>query len=111
MGNHIDEKGALIVGAGGIGMGIAKQIRMRFPHKKIWLADINEVSVADSNIEYIYVDLSKGCIDSVRNLNIDMLVVASGIGRLSEFKTYSDVEIEKVFMINTVSVIKIINAY
>ena len=106
------EKSALIIGAGGLGCGIAESIKKRFPEKRIYLVDKKKPNLdCDSDYCFIQVDLAQDNFSEIYNLDIDMLIITAGIGRLSEFKTFNDTEIEKNFAINTISVIKIIRAY
>lgn len=106
-------RAALVVGCGGIGSHVAKAIALKYPGKKIYLADIVAPSIAEQmpEAEFISVDLFKDDVSAIASLDIDMLFISAGIGRLSGFETFNDTEIEKNFRINCISAIQLIRSY
>ncbi len=82
-----NNKSALIVGGGnGLGAEIAKFISKRY-NKHIIIADLS-ISTEIKNSTFIKLDLSYEDLSVVHNLDIDMLIITAGIGRLSKFETF-----------------------
>ena len=105
-----NNKSALIVGGGnGLGAEIAKFISKRY-NKHIIIADLS-ISTEIKNSTFIKLDLSYEDLSVVHNLDIDMLIITAGIGRLSKFETFSIKEIEKNFYVNTFPSLNLISAY
>ena len=112
MTNICNSKAALIVGAGGIGGSIIRELKVKYPSKKIIVADFKKPSfILDEKCDFIEIDLAKDDLSLIENLDIDTLIFSAGIGRLSKFETFSEHEIEKNFKINTLPFIKLIKNY
>lgn len=110
--NTKGNKAALVVGVGGLGRAIVANIRKTYPTKRLILADRNQPNeILDDNSEFIQIDIAKDDLSKLYGLEIDMLVYSAGIGRLSSFDTFTDVEIVKNFSINTLPAIRLIRAY
>ena len=105
-------KRALIVGGGnGIGLAMVQRL-LKENYQKIVVADISAPELQDTRVEYIKTDLT--FFDEsvfLDNKDVDTLIITAGLGRASEFKTFSGKEIEKNFRINSESVIKILNIF
>jgi glycerol-3-phosphate cytidylyltransferase len=105
-------KNALVVGgSNGLGSAIVRELQSQ-GCGKIYILDRIQPKLSGANIAYFPIDFSK---DDLHILNqfddIDTLIITVGIGRIASFDTFPDIEIQKTFQINTLSIIRIIRYF
>lgn len=105
-------KNAIVFG-GSNGIGLAVSLELAKISEKVVILDIvappKELS---SNFEYIKVDLAHFDISVLNKYtDVDIMFFSAGIGRIAEYETFNETEIEKTFQINSVSLAKILNFY
>lgn len=113
----MDKKKAVIVGgSNGIGLAISKQLIVKGYFAEI----LDRVPPADGVLDsktyaYTYCDLLDFEEDTYTKLasnpDVSVLVITAGIGRVCDFQYYHIAEIEKIFMIDAVSTIKILRLF
>ena len=105
-------KNALIVG-GSRGLGHALAIKLeKERYENIIILDKTAPETTIPKVKYYQFDIYKDNLNILDNFNdIDTLIITAGIGRLASFDTFNDIEIEKTFQINTISIIKIIRYF
>ncbi|WP_430934118.1 SDR family NAD(P)-dependent oxidoreductase [Saccharicrinis sp. 156] len=103
-------KALVIGGSNGIGLSIVKNLQ---GYDKIYIVDrqVPDVQLSD-NISYERFDLRTQDYSIFKKYNdVDSLIITSGIGRLALFEDVGDSEIEDLFYINTIAVIRIIKQF
>lgn len=105
-------KKALVIG-GSNGMGLAMvEVLLKNNYDRIIIADKATPSLENDNVEYLRLDLADCDYDSFDKLqDVDTLIITAGLGRLAEFSTFTEKEIEKNFKVNVISAICIIKKY
>lgn len=105
------KKALVIGGSNGIGLSLV-DILLGKGYDKIVIADRETPCINEKRIEYLKINLAD-CDYSVFDnyQDIDTLIITAGIGRLAEFETFTEKEIDLNFKINTVSTITIIKKY
>jgi cytidyltransferase-like protein len=105
------KKAMIVGGSNGLGYALVRELLSRNNYKIIILDRVAPPS-DDPRIEYNFIDLSLNELNVLDKYeDIDILIITAGIGRIAPFDTFSDIEIEKNFRINVISVIKIINYF
>lgn len=111
-------KKAVVVG-GSSGIGLAITLKLISDDYKVIIVDrenpdIQEKSVHE-NIEFIKMDLTqfdeKVFKELSDDLDISLLMITAGFGRVTEFENISLPEIENMFMVNSVAAIKIFSIF
>lgn len=111
------KKAVVIGGSNGIGLAIAIQLMQNGTH--VIIIDIVEPhDISDDwskQYTYIFCDLQfldETLFESIAaDLDIDMLVITAGLGKISDFKYFHTSEIEKCISINTTSVLKLVRIF
>lgn len=104
-------KSAIVIG-GSNGLGCAIVNNIKNDYDDILIVDIVEPLIKSKNIRYSYLDLSKTF--DVRELNLDnfdSLIITAGIGFVKRFCETTQEEIQKIFDVNCLSIIKILKSY
>jgi cytidyltransferase-like protein len=103
---------ALIVGgSNGLGAAFVRELQL-CGCKRICILDKIQPQSSGLSIRYFPIDLSKDNLQILDQFDdIDTLIITAGIGRLAPFDTFPDIEIQKTFQINTLSVIRIIRHF
>ncbi len=102
----------LVIVGGSNGLGFAILNKLHTQYNDCVVFDIKEPIEQYDNVTFKKCDLSKdisSCYEDVKSA--DTLVITAGIGVVKKFENTSIEEIEKLFKVNTVSVIKILRAY
>lgn len=101
----------IIGGSRGLGFTILKQIHSNYSFATI--VDVLEPIEQFDNTSYVKFDLSKDNVFGLKELiiNCDDLIITAGIGQVERFEDCSLAEIDKVFKVNTLSTIKILNLF
>jgi glycerol-3-phosphate cytidylyltransferase len=105
-------KKALIVGgSNGLGAAIVYELQSQ-GCERIYILDRIQPLSYDSHVTHLNIDLSKDDLHILDQFDdIDILVIAAGIGRIAPFDTFSDIEIQKTFQINALAIIRIIHHF
>ena len=110
------KKAIVIGGSNGIGLAISKKLiengRYVFildicPPSNDDL-DVDSYSYIETNLMYLNIDLFKRLSE---DCDIDTLFITAGIGRICNFEEVSLTEVDKLFKINSLAPIKIINIF
>jgi len=112
-----NQKKAIIVGgSNGVGLAICKNLIERGYFLEI--CDIIEPEkgvLEDSCLQYRFCDLLDLNEDLFYSLasdkDVEVLMITAGIGRIADFQFHHTVEIEKMFRVDTVSVLKIFRIF
>lgn len=106
-------KALVIGGSNGIGLSIVNQLNNNNNIDKIFIFDISTpAKVFSDKVEYYAFDVTKdNYLFFEQFLDIDILIISAGIGRVAPFEMLTEVEIKKVFEINSLSPIKIIKIF
>jgi len=108
------EKGntAVVVGGSrGLGYAIVQQL-LEKDYQKIIVLDKVRIELQNTKIQYIPFDLAANDFGVLGQCdNVNTLIITAGIGRLASFDTFSDVEIQKTFQVNAVSILRIIRYF
>lgn len=105
------KKCCIVGGSNGVGLAVAKAIEDNF--NDIYILDIVEPAINIKNSTYLYFDLFKDDVLSIKDLmlSVDCLIITAGIGRVSKFENLSQIEIEKTININFLNTIRILNIF
>ncbi len=103
---------AMVVGgSNGLGAATTKKL-LKENYEKIYVVDMSEPSFEDDKISFVRFNLVN---DDPKVLgqydDIDTLIITAGVGRLDYFQNILDVEIDNLFKINALSLIKIIKVF
>ena len=106
----------VIGGSNGIGLAVSRKFIDRgYAVKILGIHEPDRNVIHGSECEYVYHDLRYPNEEYLKSLaqdeNIDVLFISSGIGRFSDFQYFHTAEIEKTFLIDTVSPVKIIREF
>lgn len=107
------KKSAIVVGGtSGIGLAVALELKKK-GYDTIIVMGREKPPIGDlENIEYKKLDLAKDDLNILKNyLDIDALFITAGIGRVGNFVSFRECEIDKTFNINTTSIIKILSLF
>ena len=109
----MDEKKIVIIGGtSGIGLAMAGVLSER---KDVHVTVLGRNSSKLDKIQHVTFekfDINKDNISILqKHLDADALIITAGIGRLAEFSTFTDCEIEKVINTNCTSILKIIRLF
>lgn len=110
------KKAVVIGGSNGIGLAVSRKlIDMGYAVKILGIHEPDRNVIKESECEYVYCDLRYPDEEYLHSLaqddNINALFISSGIGRFSDFQYFHVAEIEKTFLIDTVSPVKIIREF
>lgn len=112
----MDKKAIVVGGSNGIGLAIVNDLMNRGYHVCIY--DICEPEVESLHkdaFSYEYTDLNHfnhaQWIDVAKDKDVEVLMISSGIGRISEFENFDITEIEKTMNINATSAICLIREF
>ena len=110
------KKAVVIGGSNGIGLAVSRKlIDMGYSVKILGIHEPDRNVMNESECEYVYCDLRYPDEEYLRSLandeEINALFISSGIGRFADFQYFHTAEIEKTFLIDTVSIIKIIRMF
>ena len=105
-------KAVVIGGSSGIGLSVSRELRRRgYVVKVLGIHEPEDLS----GIEYSYCDLRCPDISQLEALaedqDINLLFIASGVGRFADFQYFTIPEIEKILTVDTLSVIKILRVF
>lgn len=107
------KKAVVVGGSNGIGLAVSRELINRGYH--VCVMDICEPLELEGNYCYSYCDLLNLDEDFIsakaKDLEIEVLMITAGIGRVSDFEFLHTAEIQKLFVIDTVSTIKIIRLF
>lgn len=105
-------KSALIIG-GASGIGLAVAIKLAQKCDKVTIADRNvPTQTLPTNIEYIEQNLLLTDFQWLENYNnIDILFHSAGFGRVAPFEELRDKEIDNSFVVNCISVFKVLHYF
>lgn len=107
------KKAVVVGGSNGIGLAVSKELMSKGYH--VCVMDICEPLELEGNYCYSYCDLLNLDEDFIsakaKDLEIEVLMITAGIGRVSDFEFLHTAEIQKLFVIDTVSTIKIIRLF
>ena len=108
----LDKTAVIIGGSSGIGLSLAFCLSDE-GYNQIIITGRKEPSIKlKSNIIFVKFDLTKDNIEDLLKYDYaNTLIITAGIGRLAEFYKFSNVEIEKTFMTNTIKVIEILTLF
>lgn len=102
----------LIIVGGSNGLGLAILNNLKLSYEQVVVFDISEPYIKFENVKYIKIDLSKDikeCFDEISDA--DALIITAGIGVVKPFENCSDMEIKKIFQVNTVSAVRLIKSF
>lgn len=105
-------KTALVIGgANGIGLAVALQLSKLC--KDVLIVDRRRPEVSlPSNIRLLEIDLLTSDFDWLGNCeSVDTLFYSAGFGRVAPFESLKDKEIENAFIVNTISVFKVLRYF
>lgn len=110
------KKAVVIGGSNGIGLAVSRKLIDRgYSVKILGIHEPDRSVIGESECEYVYFDLrypNEEYLNSLaRDEDINALFISSGIGRFSDFQYFHTAEIEKTFLIDTVSPVKIIRHF
>lgn len=113
----MDRKKAVIVGgSNGIGLAIAKELIERNYH--IFILDMvkpDMEEISEENYTYFecnLIDFDEKLFENIsRNLDIEVLMITAGFGRVSNFEYLHISEIQNLIEVNTIASIKIIHYF
>lgn len=106
------KKIAMVIG-GSNGLGAAAvQKLISENYSKIYVVDKTNPILSDERITFVRFNLLSDEPESLLQYNdIDTLIITAGVGRLDYFQNLTKTEIDLMFKINTVSLVKIISAF
>ena len=110
------KKAVVIGGSNGIGLAVSRNLIDRgYSVKILGIHEPDRSVIGETECEYVYCDLRYPNEEYLNTLahdkDINALFISSGIGRFSDFQYFHTAEIEKTFLIDTVSPIKIIRQF
>ena len=93
----------IVGGSNGLGFAILKQIHKIYD--EVFIIDLSEPLEKLNNITYIKFDLFKDDLTNIKDVicSADSLIITAGIGQVKSFSDISDVEINKIYKVNTLS--------
>jgi glycerol-3-phosphate cytidylyltransferase len=105
-------KDAMIIGGSkGLGHALAQFLEAK-GFRNIYILDVVSPDTTLKHARYHPFDMSKDALSILDTfVDIDTLIITAGIGHLAPFDLFTDVEIQKTFQVNTISVIKIIRYF
>ena len=91
----------LIGGSRGLGFAILKQVYTQF--NEVVVLDLLEPLENFNNVSYLKIDLSKDDYSPFKDIvsSADCLIITAGIGNVKPFSDITDIEINKIFKVNT----------
>lgn len=102
----------IIGGTNGIGLTMALELSRKKENKIIIMGRHRPSVTLGGNVLYEYFDLQSSDIALLEKyIDIDMLIISAGVGRLGRFDSFSLCEIEKIMVTNVVSIMKIITIF
>ena len=102
----------IIGGTSGVGLAIAKRLGAKKENKVTVIGRHMPIVELGDNVEYEYFNLQNSDISVLEKyINIDMLIISAGVGRLGAFDSFNICEIEKIMTTNVVSIMKIITFF
>lgn len=109
-------KAVVIGGSNGIGLAVSRKLTdMGYAVKILGIHEPDRNVIKESECEYVYCDLRYPDEEYLHSLaqddSINALFISSGIGRFSDFQYFHTAEIEKTFLIDTVSPVRIIREF
>lgn len=106
------KKIAMVVG-GSNGLGAAAvQKLISEDYSKIYVVDKTDPIINDKRIHFVRFNLLSDEPESLLQYDdIDTLIITAGVGRLDYFQNITKTEIDLMFQVNTVSLVKIINTF
>lgn len=110
------KKAIIIGGSNGIGLAIAKNLTNRGMFVIILDVVEPDAKVLDNTLyEYHHfnmLDIEEDYLEVLANDNdLSVLMITAGIGRVAAFECLSNIEIQKVLQINTLSTIKVVHMF
>ena len=110
------KKAVVIGGSNGIGLAVSRNLIDRgYSVKILGIHEPDRSVIGETECEYVYCDLRYPNEEYLNTLahdeDINALFISSGIGRFSDFQYFHTAEIDKTFLIDTVSPIKIIRQF
>ena len=101
----------VIGGSNGLGYAIVKEL-LELDYQEIIVLDLVKPEIEDPRICYLNIDLSKRNYSILEQYNnINTLIITAGFGRIASFETFSEIEIQKTFQVNVISIIQIIRIF
>lgn len=109
-------KAVVVGGSNGIGLAISKKLIERGYFLEICdKSDLDDSVLNQNSFHYNFCDLLDLDEDLIYSLasdkDVELLIVTAGIGRIADFQFHHTAEIEKIFMIDTVTTIKIFRIF
>lgn len=108
------KKALIIGGASGIGLSIANQLARRDDYTTIIIIDKKEpvININSKKIVFEQFDLTQKDYSIFdKYMDINLLMITAGFGKLGKFSNFDEDYIEKSFEVNTIAPIKIIKKY
>lgn len=105
-------KTAMVVGgSNGLGAGMVQQLLSQ-NYTKVYIVDREEPALKTEKTIFVKFNLvSDAPMQLTEFSDIDTLVITAGIGRLDYFQNLTTFEIDNLFQVNVISLIKIIKAF
>ncbi len=110
------KKAVIVGGSNGIGLAICNNLIAKGYFLEICDRSIPEDGKLDTNsFHFNYCDLSvfdeSVFIPLAEDLDVDLLMITAGIGRVADFQAHHLVEIDKIITVDTISTIKLIHIF
>lgn len=105
-------KTALVIG-GTNGIGLAMAIKLSYKYEKVHILGRHKPDVnLPQNIIFEKFDLFKENVEILNKyIDVNMLLITAGIGRLAAFDTFNICEVSKIMTINSTAVIQILSMF